>query len=140
MIRRPPRSTRTYTLCPYTTLFRSGGARLGARGDAVLFGLRRRTGGDVGGDCGRARRSDLARGTRRRASGRTRRGKDRGKGACRQGRAAPGFARGRTRTPLEPRTDLGRNGGQRGPFGDDPRHSRPALPGPTRTTRARVPS
>src|SRR3546814_6316247 len=23
MIRRPPRSTRTYTLCPYTTLFRS---------------------------------------------------------------------------------------------------------------------
>src|SRR3546814_4991015 len=24
MIRRPPRSTRTYTLCPYTTLFRSG--------------------------------------------------------------------------------------------------------------------
>src|SRR3546814_2672044 len=26
MIRRPPRSTRTYTLFPYTTLFRSGGA------------------------------------------------------------------------------------------------------------------
>src|SRR3546814_13774822 len=25
MIRRPPRSTRTYTLFPYTTLFRSGG-------------------------------------------------------------------------------------------------------------------
>src|SRR3546814_4819149 len=25
MIRRPPRSTRTYTLCPYTTLFRSLG-------------------------------------------------------------------------------------------------------------------
>src|SRR3546814_11409226 len=25
MIRRPPRSTRTDTLCPYTTLFRSGG-------------------------------------------------------------------------------------------------------------------
>src|SRR3546814_940340 len=24
MLRRPPRSTRTYTLCPYTTLFRSG--------------------------------------------------------------------------------------------------------------------
>src|SRR3546814_14635662 len=23
MLRRPPRSTRTYTLCPYTTLFRS---------------------------------------------------------------------------------------------------------------------
>src|SRR3546814_9834581 len=30
MIRRPPRSTRTYTLFPYTTLFRSPGA-----GDAV---------------------------------------------------------------------------------------------------------
>src|SRR3546814_3870443 len=28
----------------------AGGARLGARGDAGLFGLRRRTGGDVGGD------------------------------------------------------------------------------------------
>src|SRR3546814_2525729 len=27
MIRRPPRSTRTYTLFPYTTLFRSGGDR-----------------------------------------------------------------------------------------------------------------
>src|SRR3546814_9292508 len=26
MIRRPPRSTRTDTLCPYTTLFRSSGA------------------------------------------------------------------------------------------------------------------
>src|SRR3546814_3172973 len=26
MIRRPPRSTRTDTLCPYTTLFRSGGS------------------------------------------------------------------------------------------------------------------
>src|SRR3546814_12735104 len=40
MIRRPPRSTRTYTLLPYTTLFRShavrradrGGQRLAARG------------------------------------------------------------------------------------------------------------
>src|SRR3546814_1620489 len=27
MIRRPPRSTRTDTLCPYTTLFRSGRGR-----------------------------------------------------------------------------------------------------------------
>src|SRR3546814_15405117 len=27
MIRRPPRSTRTDTLCPYTTLFRSAGQR-----------------------------------------------------------------------------------------------------------------
>src|SRR3546814_5295797 len=31
MIRRPPISTRTYTLLPYTTLFRSPGAREGAR-------------------------------------------------------------------------------------------------------------
>src|SRR3546814_12694319 len=29
MIRRPPRSTRTDTLLPYTTLFRSGSAELG---------------------------------------------------------------------------------------------------------------
>src|SRR3546814_8854874 len=28
MIRRPPRSTRTDTLCPYTTLFRSGHGKL----------------------------------------------------------------------------------------------------------------
>src|SRR3546814_8896547 len=38
MIRRPPRSTRTDTLFPYTTLFRS--LRLGAV-DAVLAGRRR---------------------------------------------------------------------------------------------------
>src|SRR3546814_8847264 len=34
MIRRPPRSTRTDTLCPYTTLFRSG--RVG-EADVVLL-------------------------------------------------------------------------------------------------------
>src|SRR3546814_5256131 len=33
MIRRPPRSTRTYTLFPYTTLFRSD--PLGSRGSAA---------------------------------------------------------------------------------------------------------
>src|SRR3546814_9068754 len=33
MIRRPPRSTRTDTLFPYTTLFRSPGRRRGVRGD-----------------------------------------------------------------------------------------------------------
>src|SRR3546814_2588424 len=33
MIRRPPRSTRTDTLFPYTTLFRSGGYRYGTRLD-----------------------------------------------------------------------------------------------------------
>src|SRR3546814_3816041 len=32
MIRRPPRSTRTRTLCPYTTLFRSGAVALRNRG------------------------------------------------------------------------------------------------------------
>src|SRR3546814_6649610 len=30
MIRRPPRSTRTYTLCPYTTLFRSTSVLIGS--------------------------------------------------------------------------------------------------------------
>src|SRR3546814_11641798 len=33
MIRRPPRSTRTDTLFPYTTLFRSSGSRAAALGD-----------------------------------------------------------------------------------------------------------
>src|SRR3546814_6542496 len=38
MIRRPPRSTRTDTLFPYTTLFRSSGrtGRAGKKGTAVL--------------------------------------------------------------------------------------------------------
>src|SRR3546814_15508972 len=43
MIRRPPRSTRTDTLFPYTTLFRSEGTRNGkagrARGAAVDYEL-----------------------------------------------------------------------------------------------------
>src|SRR3546814_12365854 len=34
MIRRPPRSTRTDTLFPYTTLFRSGGAPVDRRAPA----------------------------------------------------------------------------------------------------------
>src|SRR3546814_14437007 len=42
MIRRPPRSTRTDTLCPYTTLFRSGPA------------IARRHSEDAGGFCDRA--------------------------------------------------------------------------------------
>src|SRR3546814_12017139 len=42
MIRRPPRSTRTYTLVPYTTLFRSGDIVLGV--EVVLAeGSMRRT-------------------------------------------------------------------------------------------------
>src|SRR3546814_9623490 len=41
MIRRPPRSTRTDTLFPYTTLFRSlGGGRYQHLGDDVLEGFR----------------------------------------------------------------------------------------------------
>src|SRR3546814_5519020 len=40
MIRRPPRSTRTDTLFPYTTLFRSRGQ--GARADLEARALRRR--------------------------------------------------------------------------------------------------
>src|SRR3546814_14359561 len=43
MIRRPPRSTRTYTLFPYTTLFRSGGddRRPLEPGEADRYRLRR---------------------------------------------------------------------------------------------------
>src|SRR3546814_12824847 len=53
MIRRPPRSTRTDTLFPYTTLFRSGGgARSGGRGPTV-------------GDLGPAEQHDAAPLTRR---------------------------------------------------------------------------
>src|SRR3546814_8685798 len=37
MIRRPPGSTRTDTLFPYTTLFRSGGENAASRYDSVLF-------------------------------------------------------------------------------------------------------
>src|SRR3546814_3191756 len=41
MIRRPPRSTRTDTLFPYTTLFRSAGAdRRPGRGEGPLQGAR----------------------------------------------------------------------------------------------------
>src|SRR3546814_4259857 len=36
MVRRPPRSTRTDTLCPYTTLFRSAGVVPGTSGAAWI--------------------------------------------------------------------------------------------------------
>src|SRR3546814_20114271 len=39
MIRRPPRSTRTDTLCPYTTLFRSGPAEAAAMAAEAESGL-----------------------------------------------------------------------------------------------------
>src|SRR3546814_3738218 len=38
MIRRPPRSTRTYTLFPYTTLFRSQGQQAGGAGRRIADG------------------------------------------------------------------------------------------------------
>src|SRR3546814_18400216 len=49
MIRRPPRSTRTDTLFPYTTLFRSDGQGKGRLGDEDIAGnrLERRAGGVV---------------------------------------------------------------------------------------------
>src|SRR3546814_3545484 len=40
MIRRPPRSTRTDTLFPYTTLFRSNGACGGISIDMIIAGHR----------------------------------------------------------------------------------------------------
>src|SRR3546814_15110836 len=46
MIRRPPRSTRTDTLFPYTTLFRSHRQQLGA--DRVGRGLDRARPGEIG--------------------------------------------------------------------------------------------
>src|SRR3546814_618470 len=44
MIRRPPRSTRTDTLFPYTTLFRSGWAPAGAAFSSLLPGRERTDG------------------------------------------------------------------------------------------------
>src|SRR3546814_1060356 len=41
MIRRPPRSTRTDTLFPYTTLFRSAAGRAGGEGEARSPGAER---------------------------------------------------------------------------------------------------
>src|SRR3546814_18469111 len=40
MLRRPPRSTRTDTLFPYTTLFRSAGEKLQPLGEAAEHGQR----------------------------------------------------------------------------------------------------
>src|SRR3546814_6050901 len=52
MIRRPPRSTRTDTLFPYTTLFRSQRA-----GSAAVAGTARADGGRHGGAAQRKRRA-----------------------------------------------------------------------------------
>src|SRR3546814_5569811 len=48
MIRRPPRSTRTDTLFPYTTLFRSDPAGRGVRPPPHLHRPRSRSGGKLG--------------------------------------------------------------------------------------------
>src|SRR3546814_7279713 len=57
MVRRPPRSTRTDTLCPYTTLCRSGRIRdrAGGRG-----GIGRTAGGGARERSGRRGRADRA--------------------------------------------------------------------------------
>src|SRR3546814_2445442 len=47
MIRRPPRSTRTDTLFPYTTLFRSRGRRLAGAEAGGLEGLARLPGAEI---------------------------------------------------------------------------------------------
>src|SRR3546814_1506889 len=52
MIRRPPRSTRTDTLFPYTTLFRSLGERGAERGDGTRGGGQQHDPvADAGRDC-----------------------------------------------------------------------------------------
>src|SRR3546814_5080610 len=68
MIRRPPRSTRTDTLFPYTTLFRSGAAALGDVGDAEPDDVLGRAALD-----GLAGEADLASGTDHAADGAQRR-------------------------------------------------------------------
>src|SRR3546814_8575132 len=75
MVRRPPRSTRTDTLCPYTTLFRSAGRGL-CRADSRPDRRRRR------GPAGRYRRA-----SRRRAADRGEVAETAGRG--RVDRAAP---------------------------------------------------
>src|SRR3546814_3682447 len=52
MIRRPPRSTRTDTLFPYTTLFRSYDAAVQGMGSTALGGLGSMLGGASGGAAG----------------------------------------------------------------------------------------
>src|SRR3546814_9472119 len=61
MIRRPPRSTRTDTLVPYTTLFRSSRARPGvAAGDGAAGARPGRAGGAWHGEPGAGRGADDA--------------------------------------------------------------------------------
>src|SRR3546814_9766742 len=76
MIRRPPRSTRTDTLFPYTTLFRTAGKAYAAGGAADARADRRcrrvsgtRRGGDGADDLRRRRRASGAVGPRFRGIG-----------------------------------------------------------------------
>src|SRR3546814_2510272 len=59
MIRRPPRSTRTDTLFPYTTLFRSRGAGKGHRDRRVPARRRRRSDRAQAGGDDRDQRAEL---------------------------------------------------------------------------------
>src|SRR3546814_11797870 len=62
MIRRPPRSTRTDTLCPYTTLFRSTLFGRNTTGGAILFSPRQpdnEFGGFITGRFGTYNRHDI---------------------------------------------------------------------------------
>src|SRR3546814_7732396 len=62
MIRRPPRSTRTDTLFPYTTLFRSAGSLFGARPSLWTQTDRRGSAKRIKRCAPRANRSDCTRG------------------------------------------------------------------------------
>src|SRR3546814_4719714 len=59
MLRRPPRSTRTATLVPYTTLFRSAESRARRRGPAPDIGRNPRVSLDLAGDSRRIGRLPL---------------------------------------------------------------------------------
>src|SRR3546814_8668746 len=72
MIRRPPRSTRTDTLFPYTTLFRRGGGIRGAAAPADLRPAPRSAGGYRRAVRSGSPASDAARGAARSGQGQPR--------------------------------------------------------------------
>src|SRR3546814_6777947 len=59
MIRRPPRSTRTDTLFPYTTLFRSGQGAGGRADGGIVTSRVSRKGGDPSPTSSISRRSEM---------------------------------------------------------------------------------
>src|SRR3546814_12902428 len=111
MIRRPPRSTRTDTLFPYTTLFRSGRrapAGRGGRGGLRRLRRRRQGAGDGAGGIG---------GGRLRAARRS--------GGHRRHREARGFSRVQRRRlrrlpPREPQGRVPLRPGGRAPGSEEP--------------------